>query len=372
MVKRITFPGRYIQGPGVINKIGKYVTTYGKKALILGSPSGLKATEEAMMKSLAETNIETIIDHNFGRECSYEEVNRLANIGSDEKADIVIGVGGGKALDTAKAVAHKLRAKTIIMPTVASSDAACTAVSVMYTPNHVFKGYQFYSTNPDLIAVDTNVIARSPVRLLISGMGDALATWWESNARASVYAKGLTCGGSRPGHITMTALTLARLCYDTLLECGVEARRSCEGGVSTPALEEIVEANTLLSSVAVENTGTAAAHSIYDGFTILGQRHKSYHGEVVAFGTVVQLILEGQPEKDLYEVINFCDNVGLPYTLADMNLADITDKELMEVAKRATDPAEFIHGYTFPVTPESVFDSIRAADSMGIAFKERK
>jgi glycerol dehydrogenase len=242
----------------------------------------------------------------------------------------------------------------------------------MYTADHVFKECQFYPRNPDLVAIDTNIIAKSPVRLLVSGMGDALATWWEADACASAYAKNLAYGGSGSGYITMAALALAKLCYDTLLECGIEARISCEKGVVTPALEKIVETNMLLSSVAVENTGTVTAHSIHNGFTILEQRHKSYHGEVVAFGTVVQLVLEGQAKKDLYEVINFCDTIGLPYTLADINLADITDEELMKVAERATHPSEFIHGYAFPVTSDLVFNSIKAADSIGMAFKEQK
>jgi len=70
-------------------------------------------------------------------------------------------------------------------------------------------------------------------------------------------------------------------------------------------------------------------------------------------------------------VINFCSDVGLPYTLADINLANITDEELMEVATRATDPSEFIHCYAFPVTAEMVFNSIKVADAIGMAFKEQ-
>src|SRR5262249_60890293 len=125
-------------------------------------------------------------------------------------------------------------------PTVASSDAPCSAMSVMYTDECVFQEYRFYRKNPDLVLVDTQVIALSPPRLLVAGMGDALATWFEAKTCVDGHVKNMRGGAS-----TGSALTLAELCYHTLLENGSEALRAVHTQVVTPALHRLVGARRL-------------------------------------------------------------------------------------------------------------------------------
>lgn len=369
MIRIAQFPGKYIQGPGAIEETGKYASIYGDKAMIFGSPSGLGAVEKLVTESLGKEGVEWIVDRKFSRECSYEEVDRLEKVGSGEKAEMVIGVGGGKALDTAKALSFELKKPVLIVPTIAATDAPCSALSVMYTVDHIFKEYRYYPKNPDCLVVDTEVIAKAPTRLLVSGMGDALATWWEADACARGFAKNCTVGAPGPGYSTISALALAKLCYETLLNYGIAAKASNERGAVTPALERIVEANTLLSGIGFESSGLAAAHAIYDGFTLLESVHRAYHGELVAFGTIVQLILEGR-SKELTEVMGFCRKVELPLTLEDINLGSVTDEELMSVAKKATEPGETMHNMPFPVESDDVFNAIKVADSLGEKFKE--
>ena len=144
------------------------------------------------------------------------------------------------------------------LPTVASSDAPCSALSVIYTEEGVFHEYRFYRKNPDLVLVDTQVIAQGPPRLLVAGMGDALATWFEAKTCVEGHVKNMRGGAS-----TQSALALAKLCYETLLEDGAEALRAVQTQVVTPALERLVEANTLLSGLGFESSGLAAAHAVH-------------------------------------------------------------------------------------------------------------
>lgn len=167
------------------------------------------------------------------------------------------------------------------------------------------------------------------------------------------------------GKPTMTALALARLCYDTLLSDGLKAKLAIEKNVSNQAVEQIVEANTYLSGIGFESGGLGAAHAIHNGFTILEACHELYHGEKVAFGTLAQLVLENAPLAEIKEVVTFCRSVGLPVTLKDLHADRATPKELMEVSEKAIAPGESIHNMPFQVTAEDVYSAILVADQLG-------
>jgi len=164
---------------------------------------------------------------------------------------------------------------------------------------------------------------------------------------------------------SMTAYALARLCYDTLLQYGVTAKISCEARAVTPALEHIVEANTLLSGLGFESGGLAAAHAIHNGFTLLEKVHDRQHGEKVAFGTLASLFLTDKPREIMDEVYAFCESVGLPTTFEGIGLRDISDEELMKVAEAACAENETIHNEPIPVDPKMVFSALKAADAEG-------
>ena len=248
----------------------------------------------------------------------------------------------------------------VICPTIASSDAPCSALSVLYTDDGQFDRYLFLPANPNIVLMDTTVIAASPVRLTVSGMGDALATYFE--AQATHDADGATCAGGKGG---LAALQLARLCYDTLMEDGVKAKVALEAGALTPAVEHIIEANTLLSGIGFESSGLAAAHAIHNGLTLLPECHGMYHGEKVAFGTLAQLVLANASTEQLEEVLGFCIEVGLPVTLGELGVEEVTREKAMIVAKAACAPDDTMGNMPFDVTPEMVADAILGADALG-------
>ena len=158
-------------------------------------------------------------------------------------------------------------------------------------------------------------------------MGDALATYFEATACQASNAT--SCAG---GHITIAAITLAKVCYQTLIEEGVKAKLAVEAGVCTTAVEKVIEANTLLSGMGFESGGLAGAHAIHNGLTCIKDCHHLYHGEKVAFGTLTQLVLENADEDLLDEVITFCMDVGLPTTFADLGIEHPDKDALMEAA----------------------------------------
>jgi glycerol dehydrogenase len=352
-------PGRYVQGEGALKDLGKYLESFGKKALVVASGSGLKAWGEELKAGLKDK--EYVIDNFGGKECSQIQINRLVELGKQEAVDFVIGFGGGKPIDTAKAVAHKLgNIPVVIIPTIAATDAPTSALSVIYTEEGVYEAVWTFPNNPNLVLVDTGIIAKSPARFLVAGMGDALATKFE--AEANFQANNDTNAGAKA---TVTARTLANLCYEILLEYGPMAKAAVEEGIVTPALEQVVEANVLLSGLGFENNGVAGAHAMHDGFTVLEDVHGYYHGEKVGFCTIAQLVMEGRPAELIEEVINFNYTVGLPITLAQIGVTEDIPAKIKKVSESVPD---YVHNEPFEVTAKKIYDAILGADALGRRF----
>lgn len=357
MIKVLASPSRYVQGAGALDELAALMKPVGKKPLVILDSFVAQILDPQLKRVLG--SLECTWER-FGGEVTKKEIQRLQRIGQEAGSDSVIGVGGGKTLDTAKAVAYYAKVPVVIVPTIAATDAPTSALAVIYTEEGQFQEYLFLPRNPELVLVDTAVVAKAPVRFLISGMGDALSTWFEADACARSTAKNVV--GGRP---TAAALAIARQCYDTLLEYGLAARLAVEHQAVTPAVEKVVEANILLSGMGFESGGLAAAHAIHNGLTALPATHDRFHGEKVAFATLCQLMLEGKPEEELEEVYGFCETVALPTTLADLGVQSVDAADLRRVAEMACAPEETIHNMPFPVTPEQVVAAIQAADAWG-------
>lgn len=361
MLSSTIFPGRYVQGPDAMHDLGAEAARFGSRGLFLVDPYVQDHVFPEYRDAL--TDVLDVQEVRFGGECSEDEIARIVQAATGE-VDFVAGVGGGKTLDTAKAVADDLGVASIIVPTLASTDAPCSALSVIYTPKGAFQEYRFYTTNPQMVLVDSRVILGAGERLLVAGMGDALSTWFEAESCRQSASPNMTGAlGS------MTGYALARLCYDTLLEYGEAALTALRAGAPSPALEKIVEANTLLSGIGFESGGLASCHAIHNGLTTVHGTHEYFHGEKVAIGVLASLVLTDKPPRLVDEVYDFCERVGLPTTLADIGMPEASDDELMRVAERATEEGETIHNEPVPITAERVVHALRVADRTG---RERK
>lgn len=355
------FPGKYIQGEGLIAELPEVIKTFGNRGLILASHTA----KEFILNPYAEQYAtEGIILEEFHGECSENELNRLSKIVISNKINVLAGVGGGKAIDTAKIVADRAGISVIIVPTIASTDAPCSGCAVIYSEDGVFESVYYQKMNPQVVLVDINIIANAPTRFLIAGMGDALATWFE--ARSCERTQSLNeCGG----YSTLAALNIAKLCFDTILDYGEAAKIANDNKIVTPALHHIVEANILLSGIGFESAGLAAAHSIHNGLSALDATHAYYHGEKVAFGVLAGLHLANASPAEMENVYSFCEKIGLPTTLEQIGLNNIDKNDLKKVAIKSCFPQESIHKEAGQITPEKVFYALIAADAMG---KSRK
>lgn len=367
MVERIfASPSKYVQGKNAIEKVGKYTKNFGNQAVVISDEIVWDIAGKKVVNKLKDDDI-SAEEVTFKGEISTNEINRISDISKKVSADFVIGVGGGKVIDLAKAVADNLNVETVIIPSAASADAPTSGLSVIYTDDGEMDSYRFYNKNPALVLVDTKIISQAPPRLLASGIADALATWTEAKSVID-YGGNTMLGGST----TIAAEAIAEKSEQILFKYGPLAYQANQVKAVTPALENVVEANTLLSGLGFESGGLGAAHAIHNGFTALsGDIHSLTHGEKVAFGTLVQLALGKNSQEEIERYIDFYINLDLPVTLEDMKLGKVSSDDLMKVAKLATAEGETIH-QAFNVTAEDVFDAILAADQYSRNFKENK
>lgn len=360
MKKVIYSPSKYIQGAHELENLHKYFTNLGEKGVYaIVDPFIMDTYKDKITQGFDDNNI-TVALEKFQGECSKNEVDRIIKLVEEKGLDVIIGIGGGKTIDTAKAVAYYAHLPIMVVPTIASTDAPTSALSVLYTDDGEFDAYLMLRSNPDVVVVDTDVIAKAPSRLLVAGIGDAMATYYE--ARACLRSNALTMAG---GHTSLAAMNLAELCLDTLLADGLKAKLSVDHKTTSKALDNIVEANTYLSGLGFESGGLAGAHAIHNGMTVLDEAHNMYHGEKVAFGVLIQLVLENESLEELTELIHFYKSIGLPTTLKQLNIDSSKTDRIMMFAEASCAEGETIHNMPFVVTPEDVYSAILVADELG-------
>ena len=341
-------PGRYIQGAGAINRLGTFVSILGiARPGILASRGRLDAYESQLTASLESAGLSPTTAV-FGGECSIEEIEQH-RVGLESQVDSLVAFGGGKCIDAGKAIAHRLGVPVVIAPSLASNDAPCSALSVIYQPDGEVSGVEFFPESPALVVVDSSLVAAAPVRYLVAGMGDAMATWYEARAVASNSAARSTIGGSP----TLAAGAIGEVCAATLYKSGAAAIDSVADGRVDRALEDVIEANTLLSGLGFESGGLAVAHAVASALTALPHVHHNHlHGEMVAIGLLAQLMIEDD-QVELARARSFFNEVGLPTTLGQISI-DHADSASIDAVTEASLEYEFIHNVGKVVSREEL------------------
>ncbi|MEV4669098.1 glycerol dehydrogenase [Microbacterium sp. LWO12-1.2] len=356
-IRTVISPGRYVQGPGAITRLGEYLAPIGTTPLIVADDVVWGFVGHDVEASLAGAGLPARREK-FNGIPSAIEINRLVAIIEEAGSDVVVAVGGGSTIDAVKSAGHLAGIRWVTVPSVASTDAPTSALAVVYTEDGAFEEYRFFPRNPDLVLVDSQLIANAPAAFLAAGVGDALATWLE--ARATSRSHSNTMAGGLP---TETGTALARLSWDVLWENALPALDAVRDHVVTPAVEKVIEANTLLSGLGFESGGLAAAHAIHNGLTAAPQTHGLAHGQKVNIGSVTQLVMEGAPSSDIRDFIEFTTRVGLPTTLTEIGL-DADSVELTQVAELATVPGETIHSMPFEVRPAEVVAALKSIERL--------
>ncbi len=364
----IALPSRYIQGPGVLEELPALLAERNvRRPMLLWGKRTRAAVAELVLPPLEQAGIQPG-EYILTGQCSREECQRVADAMAAAGADAIVALGGGKALDLSKGVAHKMGVPCVVAPTILSNDAPPTACTVWYHEDGSFSDTEGWPSNPDIVLVDTQVCVKAPLRMFLAGIADSLATFLE--AEPSYLAHMPTRLKYLP---TMTARMMARLCYDVIRADAEAAVLAAKSGVVTPAYERVAEASILLSGVGWESCGTAAAHVLGTRLADFPQLHGTMHGEKVSFGIVTQLLLD--PDTDMAqaaELVDFMLGLGLPVSMEDIGLDQVPEADLMAWCRRQCVPGSRLDAIAPDITAEELMRAIHAASAFGQARRDRR
>lgn len=353
-------PARVVRGRGIVIELTKYLKQ-ARLVLNIESPSFLITGERAgeNFASLIQSNNSQLHWSQPISECSEANLESLQAQAKSKCAQVIIGAGGGKVLDTAKLLAERMGLPVVTIPTSAATCAAWTALSNVYNDAGAFDQDFTLRTCPDLLLIDYDLIASAPKRTLVAGIGDAIAKWYEASVSS----------GNSDQTMVIGAVQQARVLRDILFQKSALAMAEVGGA----AWQEVVDATVCMAGVIGGMGGaecrTVAAHAVHNGLTHLIQSHSILHGEKVAFGILVQLRLEEFQGNQLAatsrnQLLKFYTEIGLPKSLGDLGLSDLSLRELAKVAAIACAPNSDIHRLPFTVSEEQVLAAMVSTSAL--------
>ena len=346
-------PANIIKGENALSQSGQVIARFGKSPLVVGGEKTLKIIANYLEPICKEYQLQAEYQ-SYAPDCSETSLERLKTAIKSHQADFIIGVGGGKSLDTAKLLAHQSNLSIVTIPTSGATCAAWTALSNIYSEAGAFQYDVSLHHCPNLLILDYNLIATAPQQTLVAGIGDAIAKWYEASVSS----------GNSTATLTIAAVQQARVLRDILFQ-------KAESALKNPLSEdwkEVVDATVLLAGVSGglggANCRTVAAHAVHNALTHLPECHDQLHGAKVAYGILVQLRLEEMIGNSQLvntarkQLLKFYRQTALPCTLEDLGLDSITIAQLRHCAEIACEPQSDIHRLPFAVTPEMLVSAM--------------
>jgi glycerol dehydrogenase-like iron-containing ADH family enzyme len=340
-------PARVLRGQHALKDAIDCILRLGQRPLIIGGEQSLKLSQLQILFDRPELAIDSV---KYTPDCCESSLDRLIQATSAHQADLIVGIGGGKCLDTAKLLAHRCQLPVVTIPTSGATCAAWTALSNIYSESGAFLSDVSLDKCPDLLILDYSIVATAPQRMLVAGIGDAIAKWYEASVSS----------GHSSQTLLIAAVQQARVLRDILFQKSASALEH-PGGEDW---QEVVDATVLLAGVIGGLGGaqcrTVAAHAVHNGLTHLPGSHHALHGEKVAYGILVQLRLEEMIQDNRLaatarqQLLDFYTEIGLPKTLADLGLSEITIAQLHHAATLACQPDSDLHRLPFAVVPEQL------------------
>lgn len=354
--KKSIYLPQFTIGEDAFDQFRTELGKYGRTVAAVHGEKAWQAAADYVVPALEKAGLELTGEVLYGRDATYENVERICADPRVQEADVLLAVGGGKCLDTVKLAADRLNKPVFTIPTIASNCAPITKISIMYHEDGSFCDIPRLQHVPAHCFIDPRIILAAPVRYFRAGIGDAMAKHIESQWSAKA--------GEPLSFETELGITAGRMCFHPLLREGRQALSDAENGIVSEAVENAI-LNVVISpgivSVSVHpDYNGGIAHALFYGMTSRKHIEKNHlHGEVVSYGTLVNLMVDRDWDR-LKKTYDFNVSVGLPVCLADLELEQ--DDPLEDVLAVTMANQELNHT-PYPVTAEMIREGIRKLEA---------
>lgn len=363
MMINVKTPELYVSEPGAIHLLGTLMGKAAAKAVVVWSETAKKVTQKDVGKSLENQGI-TMLEYEFAGYPNLDTANAIAIAALNNRVDFIIGIGGGRVLDTSKAAGDIANIPVIAVPTIAATCAAWAALSVMYTKEGDFEHFRANKRSPVIVVADTSILAQAPVRYLKAGIADTLAKWYETTGGYDVNNSSLSY---------MNSVNAARLAYDFLLEKAGKVIKNFEEGIidenSVRTIDAIIFLAGNVGSYVGERAYSGFAHPFYHSSRSISETRNKLHGEIVAFGLIVQAVLEAKKEKELLEMVEQFSRLEVAFTLEEIGLTEALEDKLSTISERLDEifPERNLSGNR---NKEAIIEAVYLADAYVKRFRE--
>jgi len=343
-------PGRYIQGNGILRDAGTIISQYGKDILLVADDMVMDLIAPSLEQQCAKLGL-AVSRVPANKDVTAKNIAELAGASERYPADIVVAAGGGKSIDSGKALANARNLPFITMPTVASNDAPTSKNYVVYNEHHQLESVGNLPYSPAAVIVDTALIAAAPAPFLLAGLGDAITKKFEAEQALAAFGnRGRNGFQARP---SLAAVAVADKGYGVIRQYAEEGLKAAGTGQPTEAFEYLVEAALLMSGLGFESGGLSIAHALTRGLTAMDGAKKAPHGLQVAYGLLVQLTLEGRSGEFMDDLTGFYRKLGLPRTLADLGAPGVP-ADVLATAAELTMKAPHTANFARVLTAEDI------------------
>lgn len=346
---KTSFLPDFTMGENALLEIEKFVPKHSKIAIFYGQ----KAYDEAKQytdKILNTENYEILAEQCYGKDANYANVNKILQVKGIQSCDALFAIGGGKCIDTVKCAGNILNIPVYTIPTIASTCAAVTKISIMYDLNGTFLEIVQLKNPPVHCFIEPNIIVRAPIKYLWAGIGDTMAKHIESTFSA------------RNDELNFTSelgIKIGENCYYPILRDAKKALEDAKEYKLSQEVERTIQ-NIIVTTGCVSlivNTeyNSALSHALFYGLTVRQHIEKGHlHGEVVSYGTLVQLMMDNQMEL-LKKTYRLHEEIGLPICLADLELR--RNEDLSDILEKTVINQELRH-VPYKVTEELILNAI--------------
>lgn len=352
-----TYFCNYSIGQAPYSQVPEVCGAYGKRILLIGGHKALAAGEPILRKALADSRLEIVRVEHYGQDCTYARISELAQLAQELKVDMIFGMGGGRALDTSKGAAWEAKLPIFTFPTIAATCAGTTALSVVYREDGSFDSFYYYDRPARHCFVDVSIIAAAPVAYLRAGMGDTIGKYFECHFAARK---------DRLAHSSNLGRYISNMCYFPIAEYGVEALADVKAGRYSAAVEEAVLASIvstgMVSLLVLDDYNGAVAHSVYYGMCLYpGFEENNLHGDVVAYGVLVQLAVDNNlaQAKELKQLLQ---QMEIRTTLKEMGVV-LERAQLEPIVQDIVTEPDMKH-IPYEITLEMVYTAMEKIENL--------